>query len=82
VSLTSTQLFDQLENSKKLEIIGNIYDKTFVLEMSSGNDLFRYGKHVIGINEFGKCGKMEDVIKAFNFDEVSVAKIIEDTLAK
>ena len=82
VSLTSTQLFDKLESDKKHEIIGNIYDKTFVLEMSSGNDLYRYGKHVIGINEFGKCGKMEDVIKAFNFDEVSVAKIIEDTLAK
>jgi transketolase len=82
VSLTSTQLFDKLDAIKKLDIIGNIYHKTFVLEMSTGNDLYRYGKHVIGINEFGKCGKMEDVIKAFNFDEHSIAKIIEDTLAK
>jgi transketolase len=82
VSLTSTQLFDKLDAIKKLDIIGNIYNKTFVLEMSTGNDLYRYGKHVIGINEFGKCGKMEDVIKAFNFDEHSIAKIIEDTLAK
>jgi transketolase len=82
VSLTSTQLFDKLDTIKKLDIIGNIYNKTFVLEMSTGNDLYRYGKHVIGINEFGKCGKMEDVIKAFNFDEHSIAKIIEDTLAK
>ena len=82
VSLTSTQLFNKLDTNKKLDIIGNIYDKTFVLEMSSGNDLYRYGKHVININEFGKCGKMEDVIKAFNFDEYSIAKIIEDTLAK
>ena len=82
VSLTSTQLFDNLNIDKKLAIIGNIYNKTFVLEMSSGNDLYRYGKHVIGINEFGKCGKMEDVIKAFNFDEVSIAKIIEQSLAK
>jgi transketolase len=82
VSLTSTQLFDKLDTNKKLDIIGNIYNKTFVLEMSTGNDLYRYGKHVIGINEFGKCGKMEDVIKAFNFDEHSIAKIIEDTLAK
>ena len=82
VSLTSTQLFDKLDTNKKLDIIGNIYHKTFVLEMSTGNDLYRYGKHVIGINEFGKCGKMEDVIKAFNFDEYSIAKIIEDTLAK
>jgi transketolase len=81
VSLTSTQLFDKLSTDKKLGIIGNIYNKTFVLEMSSGNDLYRYGKHVIGINQFGKCGKMEDVIKAFNFDEVSVAIIIEETLA-
>jgi transketolase len=81
-SLTSTQLFDKLSIEKKQGIIGNIYNKTFVLEMSSGNDLYRYGKHVIGINEFGKCGKMEDVIKAFNFDEVSIARIIEQTLAK
>lgn len=82
VSLTSTQLFDQLNNQEKQAILLSSYDRTFVIEMSSGNDLYRYGKHVIGINQFGKCGKMEDVIKAFNFDEISISKIIEETLAK
>ncbi len=82
VSLTSTQLFDSLENAEKQAILVSPYEKTFVVEMSSGNDLYRYGKHVIGINEFGKCGKMEDVIKAFNFDEYSISKIIEESLAK
>jgi transketolase len=80
VSLPSTQLFDRQTEAFRKEILGNLYDKTFVIEMSTGNDLYRYGKHVIAINEFGKCGKMEDVIKAFNFTETGIAEIIKQTL--
>ena len=80
VSLTSTQLFNLETKEFQQQIIGSSYEKTFVIEMSTASDLYRFGKNVIGINQFGKCGKMEDVIKAFDFNETGIAKIILEIL--
>lgn len=82
VSLTSTQLLNNQDQDFMTNLLGHDLNKVFALEMSTANDLYRYAKHVIGINEFGKCGKMEDVIKAFDFNEHSIAEIIKQQLKK
>jgi len=72
ISMPSWQIFDKQSKKYQKSILCNTYDKRITLEMLSTFGWSKYGKHNIGIDNFGKSGKASDVIKYYGFDVDSI----------
>ena len=78
VSMPSTNLFDKLSNEEKENIIGKDYNKRIFVEMGSTMPLYKYAKHVYGIDTFGASGKASDVMEYFGFTVEKLADFVKN----
>ncbi len=76
VSLPSLDLFDKQSEEYKEKIFGLPYEKRVFVEMGKSDALYKYAKHVIGIDRFGLSAPAKDVIKAFGFTPDALAEKI------
>jgi transketolase len=84
VSMPCVEVFEREPKAYRNKIV----DRTkpvFCVECSSDNIWFKFAtqpENVIGMNTFGKSGKMEDVFKFFGFTPEQLADKIENILKK
>lgn len=72
ISMPSWYMFEKQSNKYKKSILCNKYSNTITLEMLSAFGWSKYGKHNIGVDNFGVSGKASDVIEyvGFNLDTI------------
>ena len=78
VSMPCTRLFEEQSKSYQEEILPIGY-KTFVIERSSKFGWHKYvynDKYIIGIDEFGYSGKLDDVLEKLKLDDDTIYKRI------
>lgn len=76
--MPSTNLFDKLSHEEKENIIGKDYNKRIFVEMGSTMPLYKYAKHVYGIDTFGASGKASDVMEYFGFTVEKLADFVKN----
>lgn len=67
VSMPCTSLFDKQKNSYKNKVLPKSVRKTVFVELGSTMPLYKYAKHVYGVDSFGVSAKASDVLKALKF---------------
>lgn len=82
VSMPSTALFDRQEESHKEEVLGKDYDKRVYVEMGRGDMLYKYARHVIAIDTFGKSGSYESLLEEFGFTPEKIVDKLRSFLLK
>ena len=82
VSLPSFDRFDMQPEEYKEEVFGNKYCKRVFIEMGKSDCLYKYAKHVIGIDKFGLSAPASDVIKAYGFDAQSLFEKVKEIVSK
>ena len=80
VSLPSFELFDKNNSKYKEEVFGNEYDKRVFIEMSKGDMLYKYAKHVISIESFGYSAPADKVIDKMGFSVENIKNKITKIL--
>lgn len=80
VSLPSFDIFDRQSKEYQESILGKDYDKRVFLEMGKSDILYKYAKHVFGIDEFGESAPAKDVIRAYGFTPEAMAEKIHTLL--
>lgn len=80
VSLPSFDLFDKQGEEYQEKIFHNPYDKRVFIEMGKSDCLYKYAKHVIGIDKFGLSAPAKDVINDFGFSPESIIEKIRAIL--
>lgn len=78
VSAPCLNLFDEQDSKYQQSILGN--KPTFSIEYGNTSIWHKYVDYPIGIDTFGKSGKANDVVKAFNLSPQQIAKNIINTL--
>lgn len=81
VSMPSIEIFEKQSKEYKNEILP--LAKTFTIEASTSYKIAKYASNshfVISINNFGKSGSKDEVLRYLNFDFESIEKRIVDTL--
>ena len=74
VSIPSLDIFDSQSKEYQEEVLGNSYDKRVFIEMGKSDMLYKYARHVIGIDRFGLSAPAKDVIEEFGFSPASLAE--------
>lgn len=82
VSLPSFDIFDRQSQEYQESVLGKDYDKRVFLEMGKSDILYKYAKHVFGIDEFGESAPAKDVINDFGFTPEAMAEKIHALLDK
>lgn len=80
VSLPSFDIFDRQSKEYQESILGKDYDKRVFLEMGKSDILYKYAKHVFGIDEFGESAPAKDVIRDYGFTPEAMAEKIHTLL--
>ncbi len=80
VSLPSFDIFDRQSKEYQESILGKDYDKRVFLEMGKSDILYKYAKHVFGIDEFGESAPAKDVIRSYGFTPEAMAEKIHTLL--
>ena len=78
VSIPCQELFLAQDGNYIKNVLGDQYEKRLAIEMLSTFGWHRFAPNVMGIDEFGKSGPADDVIRDYKFtvDEV-VRRVLE-----
>jgi len=82
VSMPCMSLFEQMNDDYKESLLPAGYKK-IVIEFGCSKDWYKYvygEKYLITLDEFGKSGSKEDVLKSLCLDKESIKKRIKDAL--
>lgn len=80
VSMPSLDIFDSQSDDYKSSILNSSYDNRIFIEMGKSDILYKYAKHVIGIDTFGLSAPADEVLKAFSFTSEQVYSKIKDII--
>ena len=76
VSLPAFDVFEKQGEDYKEEVFGVPYEKRVFLEMGKSDMLYKYAKHVFGIDSFGLSAPANDIINHLGYTpEVLAEKI-------
>ncbi len=76
VSVPCLELFNKQDELYQASIIGIHRSKIIAIEMGSSGLWYKHAKQVIGLDEFGKSGKANDVINDFGFTAQQIVEKI------
>ncbi|MEG0034372.1 MAG: transketolase [Bacilli bacterium] len=82
VSMPSMFNFEKQNEEYMEEILGKDYNKRIFVEMASSFGLYKYAKHVMSIDEFGRSAPFSDVQKFFKFTSEELANKVENILKR
>ena len=80
VSFNSMEVFNEQPLSYQQQVLSLPIEHIFSLEMGSTGLWYKYAKHPIGIDTFGKSGKQVDVLNHFHFSVTDISQFIANTL--
>ena len=80
VSFNSMEVFNEQPQSYQEQVLNLPFAKIFSLEMGSTGLWYKYAKHPIGIDTFGKSGKQVDVLSHFHFTVGDISAFIANNL--
>lgn len=80
ISMPCQESFDLQSEEYKYNVLTLPKSKRISLEMLSTFGWQKYAEHNIGIDEFGRSAKMDDVINSFGFTAESIAEKILDII--
>lgn len=80
VSFNSMEVFNDQPQSYQEQVLSLPYDKIFSLELGSTGLWYKYAKHPIGIDSFGKSGKQVDVLSHFHLTVSEISQFIVNNL--
>lgn len=80
VSFNSMEVFNEQPLSYQQQVLNLDPAQIFSLEMGSTGLWYKYAKHPIGIDTFGKSGKQVDVLNHFHFTASDISQFIANTL--
>ncbi|MBO6103928.1 transketolase, partial [bacterium] len=80
VSFNSMEVFNDQPQSYQEQVLSLPYNKIFSLELGSTGLWYKYAKHPIGIDSFGKSGKQVDVLSHFHLTVSEISQFIVNNL--
>ncbi|MBE6143388.1 MAG: transketolase [Erysipelotrichaceae bacterium] len=80
VSIPCVELFLQQDAQYINDVLGCEYNHRLAIEMLSPFGWHRFAPHVMGVEEFGKSGPANAVIKEYNFTVEEVIKRVQDII--